>query len=361
MRIDGLATRLFAALLLVTASACSADEAPLETRFRGPTMGTAWTLVLPGRLDQAQADDRQTRIEQELLRLNALFSTWDAESVLARFNASDSTAFVAMPAELLDLLDEAHAISRASDGAYDVTSGELLGLYGVGAQGAAGRTHAAENAVGNEAGDADPVRSLPNALAVQAALSRTGPVQLVRLGDRLRKRDARLRIDLSSIAKGYAVDRLGALLEADGIDDYLVEIGGEVRTRGQAAGGRAWRVGIETPDGSVEAGLVLDDAHLASSGSYRQWQELDGVRVSHVIDARTGRPLRHDLVAVTVLADSTAQADAWATALLVVGAERARQLAPRHALEVQLVQRVNDGFSTWRSPGFAALLDTADE
>ena len=371
-RIAALPTVLLAGLLTGLLGACAAEREPLETRFRGPTMGTTWTVVLSGQIPQQQADAWQGAFEQELERLNAVFSGWDPSSAMARFNASDSTRFTALPAELLDLLDAAHAISRASDGAYDATLGEVLALYGVGpgTSADAEADHALDADVEADAdgipgsvSDGQPARpvSLPSAEALADALARTGPAQLVRLGDRLRKRDARVRIDLSSIAKGYAVDRLGETLESGGVEDYLVEIGGELRTRGRAPGAQAWRVGIETPDGTVDAGLALNDAHLASSGSYRDWRELDGVRVSHVIDARDGRPLRHDLVAVTVLADSTALADAWATALLVVGAERARQLGARHDLHVQLVQRADEGFSTWRSPGFAALIATDEE
>jgi len=325
-------------LCAVLAGACAAQPVAPETRFRGPTMGTTWSVVLGGRLEPAEADGWQTVFEGELARVNAVFSTWDPDSELSRFNTSGETGFRTVSPELLDLLDTAHAVSRASGGAYDVTAGEVLALYGGG---------------GARAGQS---RTLPDSAVLDDALGRTGAVQLVRLGDRLRKRDARLRIDLSSIAKGHAVDRLGRILEAAGVADYLVEIGGEVRTRGRAPDGRGWRVGIETPDGRADAGLALHDAHLASSGSYRQWRELDGVRVSHVIDARDGQPLRHDLVAVTVLADSTARADAWATALLALGADEAAPLARRHGLDVQLVRRAGDGFGVWRSDGFAARL-----
>lgn len=322
---------LLLAVLLVANGAAQA----VETRFRGPTMGTTWSVVLPMSMPLAHADAWQRRFEAELQRQSDLFSTWSQDSVLSRFNASTSTDYQVLPLELLELLDRAHAISRASDGAYDVTLGEVFALYGVGANAAVPDV-------------------APDPASVTAALARARPVALVRDGERLRKRDARVQLDLSSIAKGHAVDRLGRLLEAGGAQRYLVEIGGEVRTRGVGVGGTDWRVGIESPDGSVSAGLALRDAHLASSGSYRDWREIDGERVSHVIDGRDGQPIRHDLVSVTVLADSTAGADAWATALLVLGHERAQALAQRHALDVQLVRRAGSGFSVWRTPGFQA-------
>jgi len=146
------------------------------------------------------------------------------------------------------------------------------------------------------------------------------------------------------------------LLESQGYPHYLVEIGGEVRTRGRAGDQQPWAVGIELPDESAPEGLLLEDAHVASSGSYRDWREIDGVRISHIIDGRDARPVTHDLVSVTVIADSTLRADAWATALLVVGRDEAQALAAQQQLDVQLVSNTDEGYSIWRSAGFAALL-----
>lgn len=161
-----------------------------------------------------------------------------------------------------------------------------------------------------------------------------------------------MQLDVSSLAKGFAVDQIGRLLEGLGIDHYIAEIGGELRVRGFRRPGLRWHVGVEHPDGSVNSGLALTDAHVASSGSYRNYREVDGKRLSHIIDGSTGRPIEHSLVAVTVLHDSTMLADAWATALLIVGNTRAIELSEKMNLAVQLTSRSGNGFSVYRSPRF---------
>ena len=179
---------------------------------------------------------------------------------------------------------------------------------------------------------------------------------MVRIGQTLRKRNAQTRLDLSSLAKGFAVDRLGEILESFGVNDYLLEIGGELRARGYRATEEPWTVGIEQPDGAISQGIMLFNSHIASSGSYRNFRQESGKRLSHIIDGRTGEPIDHSLVAVSVVHKSTMLADAWATALLVVGEQRALQLIDKLGLAAQLTVWNGDGFSVTRSPSFTSLL-----
>jgi thiamine biosynthesis lipoprotein len=158
------------------------------------------------------------------------------------------------------------------------------------------------------------------------------------------------------LGKGFAVDQLGVVLESYGISHYLAEIGGELRARGFRQDSLRWQVGIEQPNGNVEVGLYLSDTHVASSGSYRNYREEGGKRISHIIDGSTGRPIDHRLVAVTVLHDSTMLADGWATALLVVGEEAAKQLIEQLDLDAQLTIRTDDDFELYRSDGFQQRL-----
>ena len=158
----------------------------------------------------------------------------------------------------------------------------------------------------------------------------------------LRKAGPDLFIDLSAIAKGYAVDEVAELLERAGIDDFMVEIGGEVRARGRRDGEQAWRIGIEKPVDqrrTVQTIVSLVNLSLATSGDYRNYFERDGVRYSHIIDAVSGRPIRHNLVSVTVAHESCMLADAFATAFMVLGSDRAMQLAEREALPVLAIVR----------------------
>ncbi len=337
---------LFTALSILPAAGTASER--VETRYRGPTMGTVWTVVLPVEEKLEEANRMQTLIQADLDAINRLMSTWDDTSELSVFNADRSDGFVGLSSEIGAVLTAAQEVSAATDGAYDVWLGEVFAHYGVGVEAGGGA-------------EADQAALSSRYPLIDDALQRARRRPIERRGDTWRKPHPEVRIDLSSIAKGYAVDRIGALLEAEGYPHHLVEIGGEVRTRGLAGNAQPWAVGIELPDESVSEGLLLTDGNLATSGSYRDWQEIDGIRVSHIIDGRDARPVTHDLVSVTVIADTTMAADAWATALLIVGVDEAQTLVQQQQLEVQLVSVIDDGnsdarFSIWRSPGFTAQL-----
>jgi len=323
-------------IALAIGTSAWAEDWP-ETRFRGPTMGTTWSVVLPYEVELEDANELQVAIEENLAEANALMSNWDKNSAVSRFNDDSSSDFVEVDAELSQVFSAALAVRDASGHAYDVSLGEVYALY----------------AIGGEAGAAAELSPEERKASVGAALARARSGTLEQRGNTWRKPDPQVRVDLSSIAKGRAVDRLGEMLEARDMDTYLVEVGGEVRTRGLAGDNKPWVVGIEMPDGHANEGLALEDAHVASSGTYRNWRELNGELVSHVIDGRTAEPVSHTLESVTVLADSTMEADAWATALLVLGPDDARGLAEETGLDVQLVTRDGNGYSVWRSDGFA--------
>ncbi|MBD3646594.1 MAG: FAD:protein FMN transferase, partial [Pseudomonadales bacterium] len=168
--------------------------------------------------------------------------------------------------------------------------------------------------------------------------------------------------DLSAIAKGYGVDRIAELLEARGFDNYLVEIGGELRARGHNDRERPWTIAIETPAGGMERSIFrtveIQGLGMATSGDYRNYFEVDGVRYSHTIDPITGWPIEHNLASVTVLADSTTWADGMATAINVLGVERGLDLAQDQGLAVQVIIKTEDGFEERVSPAFEALSET---
>ena len=175
----------------------------------------------------------------------------------------------------------------------------------------------------------------------------------------LRKHRADVYVDLSAIAKGFAVDEVARLLEQRGVRGYMVEIGGEVRTRGRKPDGGLWRIGIELPvadSAEIACAVELDGRSLATSGDYRNFFEQQGRRYSHEIDPRTGRPVEHGLVSVSVLADDCMTADAWATALMVLGPESALPTAERYGLDVLCMIRTQDGLLEQTTPGFAARI-----
>jgi len=327
-----------AAVALAVLSGCGPREHTLS--LVGTTMGTSWSVQVPHppqRLDQA---DLYERISAELEAVNERMSTYQTDSELSRFNAAETTDWLPVSAELVRLVDTATAVSTLTDGAFDITVGPLVNLWGFGPEVKADQ--------------------LPVQADIDAALARVGWDLLETRSDppALRKAQPDLYVDLSAIAKGYGVDRMAAVLEGAGITDYLVEIGGELRGRGHNADGEPWRIAIERPDPERRAVLrvvALTDLGMATSGDYRNFFKLDGKRYSHTIDPATGRPVAHQLASVTVLAERCAEADAWATALLVLGPARGMTLANDRGLIALFVERFGDELRLTESTAFAGM------
>ena len=303
-------------LLFSLLTACSVPE---PATLSGAVMGTRYRVLLsgPGGVDGSIA----TGVRQVLERVDRRMSTYKPESEVSRFNASRDTGWFPVSAETARVVAKALETWRESGGAFDITVAPLVDLWGFGPR-------------------LVPER-VPAGAEIEAALAHTGSRHLaVRLEPpALRKELPELEIDLSAIAKGYAVDAVAAWLEARGIHDYLVELGGEVRVSGQHPDGRPWRVAVERAAEGRAGVLELSAGAVATSGDYRIWFEIDGVRYSHEIDPRTGRPVSHGLAQVTVLAPSCMEADAWATTLLVLGPKRGPALARRLGLKALFLLR----------------------
>ncbi|MEO1497078.1 MAG: FAD:protein FMN transferase [Planctomycetota bacterium] len=275
-------------------------------RLTGETMGTAYSVTLVG---GSSADALQIRIAERLAELNRRLSTYDPESELSQFNAAVTDAWVLVSPETARVVSYALQVAAESAGRFDPTVGPVVNLWGFGPDGS---------------------RSEPPAPAeLDEALQRVGHELVAARTDQepaLRKGEPSVYLDLSAVAKGYGVDAIAEVVELFGYSDYLVEIGGEVVGRGTKLG-QPWRVGVERADAPVadlngqrlQTVVELRDRALATSGDYRNFFEHDGERYSHTIDPLTGRPVDHDLATVTVLAETCMQADALATALLVLG------------------------------------------
>ena len=309
-------------------------------RSAGQTMGTEYAVAWSGGADCAPGLARL--IEAELQSVNAQMSTYLRESEISRFNRAPAGEWVPVSAELAAVVALALDLSQQSGGAFDITVGPLVRLWGFGAEARDG---------------------LPAAPEIEAAAARVGYRRLsVRMAPpALYKRHPGLRLDLSAIGKGHGVDRLARLLESRGCDDYLVDIGGEVRARGSNRHGEPWRIGIETPGGdaagAVEAVLRLSAGAVATSGDYRNFRLVGETRLSHTIDPRTGWPVAHDMASVTVVADSTALADGLATLINVLGPGAGMAFAERRGIAALALVRRDGGFEQRYTRAMRGYLD----
>jgi len=311
----------------------------------GPTMGTTFTVVLAGEsFDAAALAPLQAAIDAELAAVNAEMSTYLEDSELSRFNRQGANLPFPASEHLLEVVSLAKQVSEQSGGGFDVTVGPLVDAWGFGPGDPSER---------HELGEAE--------IAQLREVVGDAKLEVDRAAQTLRKSVPGLRVDLSAIAKGHGSDRVATVVEAAGYADWMVEVGGEVRVRGSNPSGEAWKVGIERPTGdaagsrAVQSILRVRDGAVATSGDYRNYWERDGVRYSHTIDPRTGRPITHALASVTVIhPDSAALADAWATAINVLGPDEGLARAEQLGLAVYLLVRTESGFETRASSAFAA-------
>lgn len=323
--------RFVAACLLVILAIAplQGDESPMAT-FVGRTMGTSYTVKL---FDPPQLDDIQLQIDGVLRKVNDQMSTYLESSEISRFNASQSTDWIGVSPETAAVVDFAQQLARKTDGAFDVTVGPLVNAWSF--------------------GPSPRSRTVPEKRSLDRLMQSVGYEKLsVRVDPpALRKSHPKLQVDLSAIAKGHGVDRVVALLRAAGAKDVFVEIGGEVRTSGSKAG-HWWKVGIQLPDAEREAVMIAhalstgagNDQSMATSGDYRNFFEVDGTRYSHTIDPRNARPVDHTLASVSVVTESCMAADAWATAINVLGPDEGLATARREGLDVLLISRGDDSF-----------------
>ena len=240
--------------------------------------------------------------------------------------------------EFADVIHISQKVWTLSEGAFDPTIGPLVDLWGFGA--------------------ADSEQSVPSAQSIDDALVNVGFESVVLEDSTLIKQKA-LALDLSAVAKGYGVDLVADHLEMLALPDYLVEIGGEIRVSGFNAEGVAWKIALEQPQlfAVVDRVIDLTDIAVATSGDYRNYFEKEGQRYSHTIDPRNGMPIRHQLASVTVITESCAEADAWATAFSVLGADESKELANRLGLAAYMLVREDDQFIALHSDAFDVYLD----
>ena len=295
-----------------------------EVTLTGPTMGTTFTvkIAVPERgIKEERIGEIASGIEALLEDINAKMSTYDPSSELSRFNASESTEPFALSPDTYSVISAAQTISEETGGAFDITVGPLVNAWGFGPD------------------DHKPQGPGDDALAeLRASVGYTK----ITLGDNtITKSDAAVEADLSAIAKGYAVDRVSDYLASMGYVDTMVEIGGEVRAVGVNSADLPWRIGVKQPvhGGAPTEVVKLSGRAMATSGDYENYYEVDGYRISHTIDPASGKPITHTLASVTVLHNECMYADAYATAINVIGPERGLAFAEEKGLATMLIVR----------------------
>ncbi len=301
-------------------------------------MGTTFTAKWYSsdtQLDASLANE----IDQVLRRVNQSMSTYISDSELSLFNQLPVNSSMEISPELAFIIGLGMDISDRSSGAFDITVGPLVNLWGFGPDGRVIRA--------------------PTEQEISDVQSRVG-YQFITLKDNKLAKTKNSYVDLSAIAKGYGVDAISELLEQNGINSYLVEIGGELRAKGLKINGQSWRIAIESPLNSAERAvhkvIAVRDVGIATSGDYRNYFEENGVRFSHTIDPNTARPISHQLASVTVLARSCAEADGLATAMMVMGPERALAFAEAEPIDALLLVKTPQGFKELMTSGFDQYL-----
>ena len=297
------AALLGACVLLSGCDSATTPATPTATAtvLDGKTMGTFWRVSVIG-VDEAKALALRAKVQAQLDADDRLLSTWKNDSALMRFNHAATT--------------EPWPVSEAM--ADIVTLSLRIG-------------------------------------------AKTQHLQVINQSGRqfLQKDIPDLFVDLSTVGEGYAADHLARLMEQEGISRYLVSVGGALVSRGMNGEGKPWRVAIQKPtdrENAVQAIVDINGHGISTSGSYRNYYELDGKRISHVIDPQTGQPITHKLVSVTVIAPTALEADGWDTGLMVLGPEKAQQVVREEGLAVYMIVKEGEGFKTWMSPQFRTFL-----
>ncbi len=333
------ATVLALSTLMAWLSSCHRAPRVEERHFSGDTQGTTYSIkVCAERISAEQEAAIRKAIETRLEEIDKALSNYRPDSEISRFNQFAEITPFKVSADVIQVLQLAREVSIASEGAFDVTVAPLVKAWGFGP-------------AGRRAND-------PTEEELAEIRKRVGyeKVEIDGVASTLRKTQPDVTCDLNAIAQGYTSDKLADDLDGLGYTNYMIEVGGEVKTRGLNARGLPWHIGIEKPittDHVVDLVVQLEDIAISTSGDYRNYYEENGVRISHHVDPRTGRPITHPLASVSVIDKQCARADAYATAFTVLGPDAGYQLALKHNLPVLfIIHTGSETFAGKTTPSF---------
>lgn len=333
-------------LIFLTLTLCGCEYPVQEQQLSvlsGQTMGTTYTVKIHS--SNLKMDEVVAEINRQLDKINGQMSTYIPTSSISLFNQATTTDWVTIPVETYTVIKEALRIYQLSNRVFDITIGPIVNLWGF--------------------GYTPQTLSIPDQATIKQTLNYIGS-QYIDVRSRpyaIRKTKAQLEIDLSAIAKGFAVDVIAEYLDTLALDHYMVEIGGEIKSKGLNLDGNIWRIGIEKPVADqrrIQQIISLDNMGMATSGDYRNHFEKNGVRYPHIIDPTTGMPTNNKLAAVTVLHPSTMTADGMATALLILGADAGMNLAHQENLAALFIIRDGDRYMEKMTQQFRQYLIHTD-
>ncbi len=297
--------KLLIIFLFLSLNSC--DKKPTFEQITGKTMGTSFTIKSSQKINKIQ-------IEQRLEQINKIFSNWDTNSELSKVNNQPINKAILLTDELAQVLAKSINIHKQTSGFFDVGLGELLDIWGFGVV---------------------KVDKKPSRNAIAKALKNSS-ISQTSLNNQQFIKHANIRLNLSAIAKGYAVDEIAKLLNNQGVQRFMVEIGGEIKVKG------SWIIGIETPTNQPPIKIKLSDNSIATSGNYRNYFIWEGKRYAHILNPKTGLPVHSDLFSVSVIHQNNLSADAYATAMMAMGSDKAQQFAKRLGLKVVLILNNTD-------------------
>lgn len=331
---------LFFLTLTLLISGCGQSDEPQELYLEGKTMGTTYHIKVFANQEKLDSLNLLPEVTQLLKDINQSMSTYIADSEINTFNRLPAGQVMPISSDFRAVVSESIRLGESTK-TLDVTMGPLIDLWGFGP-------------------DKKPTKR-PTDAELTAMVAQIGVDKLILTEQGLAKTIDGLELSFSATAKGYGIDKVAELLESHDLTNYMVEIGGELRVAGKKPNDQDWRIAIEQPDAEpgvrkVHRVLAPGNNGIATSGDYRIFYEMDGITYSHLIDPATGMPSRHDLVSVTVLHPSAMTADGLATALTVMGMEKAKAYAEKNDLPVYLIGKSTDGLVAYSSPAFKPYL-----
>jgi thiamine biosynthesis lipoprotein len=323
---------VLSAAFILTLNGC--ESAKTVQKFEGYTQGTTYHMSFWSSKNTVDAVALQKQVDEELQRLDVQLSNYRDDSVIEKFNALNSTEPQMLGDEIITLIQAAKVASEATQGCYDLTIKPLFDLWGFKGESL----------------------TQPSPSNLKTALSQVGFNQIDIIDStHLRKKNPTLKIDLSSVGQGYSVSQIAGIFKAQGIDNYLVEIGGELQTFGKKPDNSPWRVALEKPlstQRSMHKIITMNRTEpmsVTTSGTYHHFFDKDGKRYSHILDAKTGTPITHNTVSVSVFDDDATKAEVWDTALLCLGREAGIELANKEGIAALFIEQEGDTFTEFSS------------